>query len=101
MRARAIIVRPPDRQGNAGLHQRGEQRLVQELIAQPAIEALDEPVLHRLSGRDVMPFDPGLIRPTEDGVGRKLDPVVADNHLRFAAFDHQPVGFTRHPNPAQ
>lgn len=40
-----------------------EQALVQELIAHPAVEALDITVLHRLSGRDVVPLDAMILRP--------------------------------------
>jgi hypothetical protein len=97
----AVVVRQSDGQCDTGLRQRGEQRLVQELIAQPAVEALDEAILHRLSGRDVMPLDPGLIFLTEDGVGHELGRVVADNHLRFAAADNQLIQFPGHPNPTQ
>ena len=37
--------------------ERGEQRLVQQLVAQPAVEALDEGVLDRLARGDVVPVD--------------------------------------------
>src|SRR6266568_4916606 len=40
---------------------RREQRLVEQLIAKASVEALDEGVLLRLTGRDVMPLDPGLL----------------------------------------
>ena len=43
------------------LHQRGEQGLHQELVAQAAIETLNEGILHRLSRCDVVPADPGLV----------------------------------------
>lgn len=43
--------------------ERCEQGLVQELVAQPAIEALDEGVLDRLSGIDVVPIDATVRRP--------------------------------------
>ncbi|ESZ54411.1 hypothetical protein X729_28500 [Mesorhizobium sp. L103C131B0] len=38
--------------------ERGEQRLVQQFVAQAAVEALDEGILHRLARRDVGPFHP-------------------------------------------
>jgi hypothetical protein len=40
--------------------ERGEQAFVQQLVAQAAVEALDEGVALRLAGRDVMPRDAGL-----------------------------------------
>jgi hypothetical protein len=45
-----------------------EQVLVEALVAQAADEALDEAVLLRLAGRDVVPFNPALLRPAHDGI---------------------------------
>ncbi len=36
--------------------ERGEQRLIEQLVTKAFVEALDEGVLLRLAGRDVMPF---------------------------------------------
>ena len=41
--------------------ERSEERLVQQLVAQPAVEALDEGILLRLARCDVMPFEPCLL----------------------------------------
>jgi hypothetical protein len=38
----------------------GEQMLVEALITQSTVEALDKAVLHRLARCDVVPFDPIL-----------------------------------------
>ena len=57
MRPDGVVVDPPVRQGLAGMGERGEQGLVQALVAQPAVEALDEGVLLRLAWRDVVPVD--------------------------------------------
>ena len=54
-----LVVGPPFFDDPSGLWQAGEEVLVEALVAQPAIEALDEAVLGRLAGRDVMPFDAG------------------------------------------
>ena len=43
--ADVVVVVLPGSQHCAGLRERGEQRLVQQLVAQPAVEALDEGVL--------------------------------------------------------
>src|SRR4029453_19536126 len=48
-----VVIGPPTSEGNARLGQRGEQRLVQQFIPQPAVEALDKGILHRLARRDV------------------------------------------------
>jgi hypothetical protein len=57
----------------SGLSQRvveaEEQALVQQLVAHPAIERLREPVLRRLAWRDVMPGDPLVLGPRQDGRG--------------------------------
>ena len=82
MRPRFVVVAPPGLQHGAGVRQRAEQRLVEQLVAQPAVEALDEAVLLRLAGRDVVPADAGLVGPGEDGVGGQLRAVVADDHGR-------------------
>jgi hypothetical protein len=44
----------------------GEDLLVQQLIAQPADEALDEGVLLWLAGRDVVPVQAGLVGPRQN-----------------------------------
>jgi hypothetical protein len=43
----------PASRGPTGLIEAGEQVLVETLLAQPAVEAFDKPILHRLAGRDV------------------------------------------------
>jgi hypothetical protein len=52
----------------AGLVEVGEQVLVQALVAQAAIEALEKAILRRLAGCDVMPFDLKLLLPSQDRV---------------------------------
>ena len=42
--------------------------LVEALVAQATIKALDEAVLHWLAGSDVMPFDEAVLLPFENGV---------------------------------
>ena len=56
-----VVVDPPDSKRLADMAERSEQCLVQKLIAQSAVEALDEGVLLRLARCDVMPIDPGLL----------------------------------------
>jgi len=82
MRPFFVVVTPPRFQHGTRVGQRAEQRLVEQLIAQPAVEALDEAVLLRLAGRDVVPADTGLVRPGENGVRGRLGAVVADDRLR-------------------
>jgi hypothetical protein len=45
-----VVVAAPLLEGDASVSERGEQCLVQQLVAQPPVEALDEGVLGRLAG---------------------------------------------------
>ena len=76
MRAFDVVVHAPGCERGAGMAQGREQRLVQKLVAQPTIEALDEGVLGRLAGRDVVPFDLAIVSEGQDGVRRKFGPVA-------------------------
>lgn len=68
MRPHLVEVPPPVFEREARLAKRGEQRLVQKLVAQLAAEAFHERVLRRLAGVDVMPVGLRLMRPGQDGV---------------------------------
>ena len=52
-----VVVVFPGRQHSSNLRERGEQRLIEKFVAQAGVETLDEGVLGRLAGRDVMPLD--------------------------------------------
>ncbi len=78
----------------SALVQKREERLVQKFIPQSAIEAFDEAVLDRLARRNVVPFQPGPIRPLEDRVAGERTAVVADDHLRLATAFADPVQLT-------
>ena len=56
--------------------ERAEQRLIEQLVAQAAVEAFVVAVLLGLSGCDVMPADAGLVGPAQDGVGGQLRSVT-------------------------
>jgi len=53
VRSERVVVDPPFFDDPSGLRQAGEEVLVQTLVAQGAIEALDEAVLGRLARCDV------------------------------------------------
>src|ERR1700730_19346600 len=80
-----VPVPPPRFQLGAGVRQGAEQGLVQQFVAQLAVEALAEAVLLGLAGGDVMPADLALVGPFQDGVGRQFRAVVADDRRRLAA----------------
>ena len=62
--------------------QRSEQGFVEQLVSQATVEALDEPVLLGLARRDVVPANTGAVCPLQDGVGRVLRAVIADDRVR-------------------
>jgi len=56
-----VVVDAPDSKHLSDVTQRGEQRLIQKLVAEPAVEALDKGILLRLTGSDLVPFDAALL----------------------------------------
>lgn len=84
-----IVVVDSFRDGAAGVIKAEEQALDQEFITHPAVEPLDEAVLHRIAGRDVVPLDAMILRPGEDGVRGELGAVVGNNYVRPAATADQ------------
>lgn len=84
MRALEIVIRSPCRKLASGLSETEEQCLVQKLITHATVEAFDEPVLHRLTGGDKVPFDLVVPAPGEHGVAGKLSSIVTDNHAWLA-----------------
>ena len=63
VRPDTIVIVAPGRQQLSRLAERREQRLVEEFVAQPPVKTLDERVLLRLAGLDVMPVDAGGLAP--------------------------------------
>jgi hypothetical protein len=49
------------------MSQVAEHGIIEQLVAHPAAETLDEAVLHRLFRRDAVPLDPMLGTPPQDG----------------------------------
>lgn len=72
---------------------------VQAFVAEPAVNALDEPVLLRLSRRNVVLGNATLPLLAQHRVGSQLSTVVADDHRRTAAHHHDPVEFPPHAQP--
>ena len=62
VRAFAVVLPPPVRQGASYVVERAEPAGVQTLVAQPSVEALDTAILHRPSGLDVHhPYPRGIL----------------------------------------
>ena len=101
VRAAAVVVGLPRRNQLAGMRQRAEQALVQALVAEPAVEALDERILDRLAWLDVVPGDVSLLAPAQDSGRGQFRAVVADDQRRLAALVDQPIEFAGHAPPRQ
>ena len=52
-----VVIGDPTRDPGAGVVETKEQAFVEKLVAHSTIEALAEPVLHRLAGGDEVPGD--------------------------------------------
>jgi hypothetical protein len=79
----------------AGVGKRAEQRLVQELVVEPAVEAFDEAVLLLLARRNASQHRSRP--PSRDRVRVELRPVVADDRGRRVAPADDVVQLTRDP----
>ena len=88
-----VVVDPPRLDDAASFAKPVEQMLVEALVTQPAIERFHERILCRLSGCDVVPFDPSVLHPFQDRVTGQLRAVVRDDHLRTPALVYQPREF--------
>ena len=97
VRPLGVIVLAPGFEHDARMGQRAEQRLVQELVAEPAIEALDERVLGRFARRYVVPADAALVGPVQHGVGGQLGAVVRDDRRRLCSAGDDPVELAPDP----
>ncbi len=66
--------------------QAGEPALIKALLTEPAVEALDGTILHRLAGINEEEPHPVLMRPPVQVTTAQLGSVVDDEHVRVAAF---------------
>ena len=96
-----VVVHAPGRERGAGMAQGREQRLVQEFVTQPTVEALNEGILCGLAGRDVVPVDLAVIREGEDRVRGELGPVIADYSSGLSAHLEQCRQLPCHPCAGQ
>ena len=92
----AVIIDPPVFDDPARLGQAAEQRLVQQLISELAVKTLDEAVLLRLAGLNVVSGDAGFFLPAQDRHRREFRSIVADDRHRPASHHHHRIEFTSH-----
>lgn len=79
-------VEVPDPGGDqaASMIEAEKQALVQQFVAHAAVEGLDEAILHRLAGRDGVPFSLVIFRPGQDGIRGELGAVIGDDHAELS-----------------
>ena len=75
-----IVVGDSDSDLGAGVVEIEEQGFVEQLITHPAVETLDEAVLHRLSRCDEVPIDDCVLAPGEHGIAGEFGAMVGDDH---------------------
>jgi len=76
VRSVGVVVDPPFLDDLTSLVEVCKQVLVEAFVAQPAVEAFDKAVLHRLAGRDVVPLDSKLLLPGQDRIRGELGAVA-------------------------
>src|ERR1700743_3215155 len=86
VRSFAVVLPLPVRQRFLHVVQGAEPAYVEALVAQPAVEALDVSVLHRLDRLDVDQADFPLLRPSDHAPRGELRAVVRAQLLRPAAL---------------
>lgn len=86
MRSHTVVVEPPLFKATARFFDADEQMLVEAFIATLAVEALDEGVLHRLTGSDEAELDVTPMRPRINGATAELGAVIAEDRLRCATL---------------
>jgi hypothetical protein len=98
MRPHTVVIVAPRSEYSAGLGKRREQRLVQALVAQPAVETLHERVLLRLTGLDIVPVDPHSLASGQDRHAGELGAVVGNAGHRLASDRNDGVELSRNAN---
>ena len=76
VRPDSVVVVAPEGDLSARVIQGVEDFLVQQLVAQAAVEAFDEGILLRLAGIDVVPGNVVLIGPLQDGPTGERRPIA-------------------------
>jgi len=99
--AMVVVVVAPGRDQLPVVAQVGKQRLVQALVTEASIEAVDEAILDRFSWRDVVPPDLAILLPFQDGVRCQLRPLIVGDHAGIAMHPGNVVEFTANPLPRQ
>jgi hypothetical protein len=85
MPACGVLVGGPSGDHDQRIGEVSGHGLFAKFVAHPPAEVLHETVLHRLSQRDVLPFDDELFAPLLDRVRGQFRHIVRYDHPRLAA----------------
>jgi hypothetical protein len=91
VRPDGVVVISPKGQLSSRIIEVFEYLLIQELVAQTAVERLDEGILLRIPRVDVMPRHIVLVGPSQDGPACELRPVLTDDATWFSVDPHRRV----------
>lgn len=84
MWAHAIVLPAPALDAPLGVGEIEEELFVQALVAELVVEALAVGIVDRLAGSDEAERNPARPRPAEEGPGRELRSMIADETRREA-----------------
>src|SRR5712664_2752527 len=91
VRPNRIVVQAPGFDDLARLSQAEEPVLVETLVAEPAVEALDVGILVWLAGLDEVQPDALRVGPRIERAAGELGPIVRDEHRRLPARLDEPL----------
>lgn len=99
MRSDVLVVLSPRLDRRACVPKAGEPVQVQAVLAELAVEALDERILRRLTWLDEVQPDHSSSRPEEHRLAGQLGAVVADDGLWQRSGLGQPIQLAGQPQP--
>ena len=95
-----IVVRAPVFDEESGFGEGAKPMLVEAVIAEGAIEALDEGVLHRFPRLDMMESEPRALRQEVEGFASELRAIVDGNDLGKPPRERQALEHGNDRGPA-
>lgn len=75
-----IVVMCPVTNCDPSMHEVTEHGFVEQLVPYPPVKAFDKPILHRLSGRNVVPIDLVIETPAQHRIAGQFCAIIADDH---------------------
>ena len=87
----SVVILDPCGDFLAGMGAASEQRLVEQLVTHPPVEAFDERVLGWLARSGLVPFYTGLAAIFEHRVRGQFGSVVTHDHAGLAVHGDQPL----------